>query len=313
MFLKLSSLITRVRTGYSAKQLNALYLMHSIDSLAGGLSGIFIPIYFLTLGYKLTQVFTYFIFYSLGVMVFFVLAAYLVNNLGYKKVLLLRFPFVFLYLGGVLFLKKLNIPINLLAVIHSVDISLYWFSLHVIFGSNTNEEEMGRNVSKLYAWPQVTAIIAPIVGGTIAVFFGFYYLFIVAILFYLVSAFPLLTMSEIKTYANFKIEKLFYYIKKYKKYLLLETIENIREEMEGVVWPIYVFLFLSSIAVTGEKTGIFSVGAVSALLNASALVFTLFVGRYTDKKGKKGMLKTGMLLAIRSALSSLFNTAVPIC
>ena len=39
----------------------SIYAMHSIDGIAGGLIGIFIPIYFLTLGYSVSQIFVFFI------------------------------------------------------------------------------------------------------------------------------------------------------------------------------------------------------------------------------------------------------------
>ena len=90
------------------KQLNELFLAHSIDSFVNSLFGIFIPIYLLTLGYSVPQILMYFIIVYLATALFFFFAGYLSTHLGLKHTMFIRLPFFLFFLILLYFLGSIT-------------------------------------------------------------------------------------------------------------------------------------------------------------------------------------------------------------
>jgi MFS family permease len=271
------------------KNLNAIYIMHSINGLAGSLVGIFIPIYFLGLGYSLFQIFVYWLVYGVGVLLSFIVTGYFAAKFGLRKSILAGFPFLFLFMILLYGLKSHPIPIYLVGIVSAISVGFYWFPLHVFFASNSTEGKMGKNVGKLFAFPQLIGILGPLVGGVIAGLGGFRLLILTSIVVYLLSAVPLFWIPELEIPVTLNLSKLQELFKHYSSYFSIEFVENIREEMEGIIWPIFIFLTFRNI---------FSIGILGALLSLGSFVFMLFIGKYTDKMDKKIFMKAGSLIMI---------------
>lgn len=266
-------------------KINNIFAMHSIEGFAGSLVSIFIPIYFLSLDYSLSQIFIYYIIFSLSTLLFFFVSGKFANSYGLKKNLLVRYPFLFLY---IFFLYQIKSDNNFLfyslAIISSIQTAFYWFPLHYLFAYNSEEKNMGESVSKLSAIPQFISIFAPLLGGLITSFYGFKSLFIVALLIYISSFFPLLMSDEIKTNIKLDLTKIKELYNKYKRYFFAEIFENIGEEIEIIILPIFIYLTFKNI---------FSIGAIGTLLGLGGAAFTYFIGKKADKSNKKNLLKIG--------------------
>lgn len=271
--------------------------MQSINGLASSLVGIFIPIYLLNLHYSLIQVFFYYLVYSLAILLFFFVSGYFSKYLGAKKEILISFPFLLLYLGLLYMLKTTPISLSFIAVINAIQAAFYWFPLHVLFTKSSTDKEMGNNVGKLFAFPELVAIIAPLAGGFIAVSLGFRVLILTAGLIYLISAIPLLWVVETVSVISFDFSSFTRLFLKYPKYALVEFVENIREELEFIIWPIYVFLTFKSIL---------SIGIVGALFGIGSFLFMLLIGRYSDKINRKIFIKSGAILMIALWIARYF-------
>jgi len=79
--------------------LKPIYTMHSIEGFAMSLIGIFIPIYILTLGYAISDLFVFFMVHYALLPVFGFLAIWVAGRIGLQKTIMTRFPFLFAYLG----------------------------------------------------------------------------------------------------------------------------------------------------------------------------------------------------------------------
>lgn len=269
------------------KRLHAIYTMHSINSLAGALVGVFVPIYFLSLNYSLNQVFLYYLTYGAAVLASFIATSYFSRHFGLKKAILAAFPFLFANIGMLYALDSVYIPLYLIAVVSAVATSFYWFPLHVFFAEYSSEETMGSNVGKLFAFPQLAAILAPLAGGAIVIYGGFNVLILTAGAFYVLSTIPLLLIPELEKSVSFRVSKFAELFKRYPRYVLIEFVENIREEMEDIIWPIFVFLTFRNI---------FSIGIIGSLASMGSFFFMLFLGRYSDKIEKKIFIKLGAII-----------------
>ena len=98
-----------------------------------------------------------------------------------------------------------------------------------------------------------------------------------------------LFIADIKVDASFHPRKMIWEFFKHKKYFALEMMENFREEMEGIIWPIIVFLLFRDLL---------SIGIVGTTFAAGGIIFTLIIGKHADKKHKTRLLKIGAFIMI---------------
>lgn len=271
------------------KQLHLFYLERIINSFAGGLYGIFIPIYFLSLGIGLNQVFIFYIAYTVTVFLFSFVAGYFASCYGLKNTIALNFPFLFLFLLGLWLLPQVNISLILLGIASGLSAAFYWFGHHVFFTKVASLSRMGDSVGKLYAFPKFISIFSPLAGGLISYFFGFISLFVITFIIYLFSFIPLIFLDKFKVIISFKPKKVWQFVKNYPGYLWAEIFKNIGEEIEDVILPIFVFLMFRNTI---------SIGALGTLLGIGGAIFTLIVGKYTDKTKRRKLLISGALAII---------------
>ena len=262
--------------------------MHSLNTLAVSFTGIFIPIYFLNLHYSLMQVFLYFIVFSLLVPIFFSVFGYFANYIGLRRMVILSFLPLFLYMFFLYYLDRFEVSLYLIASLHAISTSLYWLPLHNFFIENSKEEEMGANVGKFLGFPRFAAIFAPLIGGILAVYYGFDKLILVGSLLYLLSAIPLYFIPDIKP-AKVDFRHVFRFVKRYPRYCLAQIVRNITIDMEALILPIFIFITFKDIL---------SVGFIGAFLGAGSFLFILALGRYSDKVDKTIFLKIGGVIMV---------------
>ncbi|MCK5061572.1 MFS transporter [Candidatus Parcubacteria bacterium] len=281
----------------NSESLNAVYKMHSIDSSAFSLVGIFIPIYLLTLGFSVTEVLVYFIIQNTTLLMSAFAVGYIGSKYGIQRAMLLRLPFLFLFLILLLLLDNINFPIYLLAIIDGWQSALYWIPLNIAFTKNANKRKMGSALGGLFAWPKVATIFTPMFGGLIASYFGFNALFAITLIIFAFSVIPLLRIKKIKIDFHFKFKEGLKLYRKNKKYFWAEVFNNIGEETDGIIWPIFIYLSLVKITAVGNTATIISLGA---------FFLTLYMGRISDKAGKEVLIKVGASLIMLTWFIRIF-------
>lgn len=266
----------------------AIYAMQSIDGFAGGLIGIFIPIYFLNLGFSVKDIFLFFIVNNLAVLFFFFLAASFAKKFGIFKTLFAHWTFKIIELFLVYSVGQSYPIFYAVSVASALDIAFYWFGLHVIFAKSADKEKMGAHVSNLIALPAMIGLIAPLTGGLIAALLGFKVLIIIASLVYLVSLIPLLFIENVPVDVRISYSGVLRLFRGYKKYFKAEIFLNLIGEIEGYMLPIFMYLAFKDVL---------SVAALAAYLGLGAAIFTMFIGRISDKVDKKKILRIGAVIA----------------
>jgi MFS family permease len=264
----------------------AIYLMQTIEGLAGGLIGVFIPIYFLTLGYGLKDIFYFFIVNNFGILTLFFAAALFARRFGFAKTIGLRLLFLFANLFLLFNLKTYPAAFYLISILSAAEIAFYWFPLHVIFAKATDHEKVDEHVSNMMALPSLAKALLPFFGATISALFGFKALFVVAGVFYLASAVPLLFVGHIPVDVRIDGRKIIDYVKRFKRYFALETFLSIAGEVEGYLLPIFLFLLFKDII---------AVGAVATYLSLGSALFTMVVGKFSNHGNGKLLLRAGAL------------------
>lgn len=268
-------------------KLNAVYLTHSIAGLASSLIGIFIPAYLINLGYAPTDVFLYFLIYAISIFVFFFGAATLARYFGVRIMLMASFPFTLAYIAMLYALSVTHLPLIIIAITQGAGVGLYWFALHSFFATNVQDKSIGSSVGKLFGFPQIAGLFGPFVGGVIAFHYGFPVLLVFGGCVFLISSIPLFWIPELTTGSYFSLSTFTDLFRKFRRYTLVEFFENIREELEGIVWPLFIFLVFRNA---------FSVGLVGTLAAIGSIISTLLVGRYTDRINAKIFMRIGAIL-----------------
>jgi MFS family permease len=292
LFRKTKELITS-----RINPMNGVYMMHSIRSFAGSLIGIYVPIYLLKLGFSITDVFVFWLIYSISVFVFCAVAAYISKKVGLKKIIVASLFLQFAYLYILHRLKFLPVPIPLVSIVSGLQAAFYWFPINVFFSHHSDVKEMGGNVGKLFALPKIIKLPEPILAALIIVKFGFDALFILSAIIYVISLIPLISVPELKGEISFNINKYWGLFKKYTRYFAAEFMENIREEAEGIILPIFIFLTFKDII---------SVGVVSTFASLGGIIFSLIIGKLSDSSNKKVLMRVGVLVMIAAWIVRIF-------
>lgn len=274
--------------------LKEIYAMHSIYGLAGSLIGIFIPIYLLHLNHQLRDIIIFYLVYSVTLILFFFLISWLSTHVGLKRIILSNFPFLFIYIAMLYLLGKgLAIPLSLLATVSGLQAALYWFPLHILFIRHSDIETMGSNVAKLSAWPQIAGMFGPLIGGIIIFLTGFQSLILLAGFIYLLAVVPIVRLPEIPIEINFSLRNFLNLFRENTKYFFVEIIENMREDAEAIIVPIFLFLTFHQIL---------SVGLIGLFASLGGIIFTFLVGKHTDRVNKKKLMKISAVVILAAWL-----------
>lgn len=269
--------------------INAVYSMHIIEGFASSLVGIFIPIYFLTLGYSISTVIIFFMIHHSLVLLVSLPSGYLIEKKGYLWPLILRIPLLFGFLLLVYILDTTPTPIYILAALSGAQSGLYWTALNILFAKNAPEKKMGSSISKLFALPKLPRLVGPLIAGFIAAFWGFKLLFIIAFIIFLLSLVPLFNSAAIKADFKFEFRKGIKFFKKHPKFIISEIFDNLGAEVEGIIWPIFIFLTLSNTI---------AVGMLKTFITLGTILFTLMVGNLSDKHDRRIFIRLGVLFIL---------------
>jgi predicted MFS family arabinose efflux permease len=279
------------------KKLHAIYLLNIINSFSGSLIGIFVPIYLLVEGYPLVNILYFLATYSIATLACFFLIGYFSARFSIRSLLIIRLPFLFIYLAVLYFLGDIPVPLAIIAIFYAIEVSLFWYSFHVMFAKNSTEENLGREMGILMSLPKFICIIAPLIGGLVSVAFGFKALFFLAMVINLFSIVPLLYLPAYKSTVKMDMGNFKKMFLRNRKYFWAEIMENISEESECIIWPIFVFLAFNDIL---------SIGAVGSIAGIGGALFTYLVGKYVDKYQAKKVLRIGAVIMIAIWLMRYF-------
>lgn len=269
------------------KSFRGVYLMNAIYGLAGSFVGIFIPIYLLEKNLNPGNVFGFYIIYTLIILVGFFVTNEIVAKIGLRKTVSIGYPFLFLYFFLLYTLNQYGTPLWILAVVNGIQASLYWFPLHMWLSNTSRKEAIGTDLAKFFSASQIIGLFAPTIAAFIVFYFGFQSLFILSAIIYLISSIPLFYLPEFPFKEKIHIRRFFQLLKEYPQYIAAEVFENVREDAEGIIWPVFIYLSFKNIL---------SIGYIGTISSIGGILFIWLVGKYTDKIDKRKLLGAGSII-----------------
>ncbi len=262
----------------------ALYSSKSIIRIAGGLFGIFLPIFLYGIfGNNFSKVAWYYIASDFSYIVLIPLGAILINHFGFRRALRASVFFGAFFYGTFYFTTESNVL--LICVLSLTFLVLWrithWIPYHVDFAKFTDAKNRGREVGLLEATTNVIGVITPFVAGLVISQLGFDTLFLIAVVIYLSSYIPLLTIPKTRenfSWGYFQTWKEFF-SRKRRSNILAYMADGAENTVGAVVWPIFIFELL--------KGNYAEVGLISALITGTTIILQILMGKYADKKFSK--------------------------
>ena len=288
---------------FPRKELTQLYISMALRSFALSLIAIFIPLYLLQeKNFSLEQVLLFFVFYSIIFAIATPLAAAFASRFGLKHAVLVSIPFYVLFMVLLYFLSSIPILILLSGSLLGTSHAFYWMGIHLVFQQASHVKHRGEEMGVRSSVTVVATMLGPLLGGILITTFGFGLTFGVAALVLGISAVVLFQSQERYTHYSFSLRSIF--DKSHWQDSIFFVSRGSHVIVQSVLWPLFVFFILQSY---------FSLGIIGSLMSLTSVVLLWLVGRYSDHKDKKMIIRwTSVLESIVFFFQSMVNNVVQI-
>ncbi len=277
-------------------KLGKLYLHLIIQAFAVWLVAIFVPVYLLTIGFSLTQVFIYLLVEWTFFWFFTPLYWKIISKLWLKEVILIRTP---IYIIGLilLFLLEDNMVLRnyylIIPIIIWVSWSLYTLSITTLFSQYMWKSNHSKKTAKLISYPKIFSIASPTIWAFIGYIFGFNFLLILVSILLFVSIFPIYFIKKNIKHPDFNLRVMSKIKLDLKEFIFLNSYWS-KTLIFWLILPITLYIYFENIITLWITISIIS------LLTA---LFTIYIGNYKDKFNNFPLIK---IWAISTFLLLLF-------
>lgn len=307
----------------NSRNLRLLYAVRVLRDLVNKSALFFLPIFLFTMG-KNVQLFAYSPLsdfqkgmVTLSVYLFFqgllgmlssIPAARFAVRIGHQKTIILSHTLRLIGFSALFFARENPTLIWVGMLFEGVQTPFFWNSYHTILGQSALKRHMGQDLGVLQFLLQLAAVIAPALGGMLALALGLEALFLVGVVGTFLAALlaSLLDLEPVHDSVSVREFLLWFTEKRYRQ-LSVSFAGRYFNDAALFVWPLYVFLLLN---------GVDRVGYLYTVSLFSAMVLSFFVGSYIDRHhaDHKPYLFSGGLLSfiwvVRTQLLSVWNIAL---
>ena len=271
------------------KESDRFFVSMAIRGFGFGMISIFVPIYIYQYFDSFPLCFLFFAaVYGLYVLLC-PLGGIAMMKFGMKKSILISHILFWGFFVCLLLFDASWIFIPVSIILYSLGKTFFWPAYHVNFLRVSEIAKLGKEVGKLNFVTAAPGILAPVVGGAIIAIFGYPTLFVAVLCVLISSAIPLLFSEDARTiYSDSYLDAYKRIFKKENRYYTLAFAANGIETVINLnLWP----LFLITMAV-----GYLAIGGITTVALGVSLLFTLYMGRITDRMNKKKLLAIGSVL-----------------
>lgn len=176
------------------------------------------------------------------------------------------------------------------AALEAVQI-FFWNSYYTLMSTQITKNKMGSNMGVVQFLINLVAMISPIIGGMIVVWFGYPVLFLVGLVCMLFGMGVAALLKPTKVVDTVSWHEFFTWMKEkgYRKLAVSYAGRYVNDSVL-VVWPLYVFFLLGTVD---------RVGFLYGLSLFISMVVTYFAGEFLDKhRTKKPFFLSGGLLSL---------------
>lgn len=276
------------------KELSEVYITNVIRSFAFALIGVFVPVYLIKIGYPLSSVFYFYLYWAIWTFFLMALVAKCYTKIGIKHAILFSTPIIIAYFLLLYSLETYSWNLAFVAFVSALANSFYWPAFHIEFIRSSDKEHRGEELGTMNVLSYIAVIFAPLVGGVVIAFFGFKILFGFVALLLLVSPIPLFFSGEVYTPVKFSFRRVFH--RNHLRNFSVFFVEGVVNYTETVIWVVFIFLILKSFI---------SLGLLATLVLFFTAFVTFIIGRLSDVMGKRKLMRVGI---VSTAVTWFFRT-----
>ncbi len=287
------------------KDLKYLYLHKIIRQIGFGLISLFSPIFLYILSGRIEFVLVYFGLASLLYVLILPWWAKMIGRYDLKNLMITGNLLFVAYLLVYYYLTRINILawslIILLIIVNVFSKAFYWIPYHIDFARFVDIHHRGRQLSFLGILIALAGIVLPFLSAVVVNYFGFGKLFLLALVIFIISTWPLKLIRGVRERYSFGYQETFnkLFNGQHWRANLAYAADGFQSNVGYIVWPIFIFLVL--------KGAYLKVGLYSALIVLGMTVLRYTIGELVDRLSKDKIIKTGSWLY---ALGWLLKAAV---
>lgn len=287
-------------------ELSELYVSQLFMELSVSMTGIFVPLYMLKLGYSVISIMAVAaFFFGARMLIFDMLAGSLIAKFGPKHTMTWGYVVLIISTLQFLTLPYIHWPIWLLGAIWGATSSLFNIPFEVDFSKVKHKDHTGKEIGYLKIIQQTTTVVGPLISGVVATVFGGQYIFLISILFLIIGGSTLLKTSE-PTKINQKLNLRGLKLKSITSDMLVMSATSVEMTMSSYLWPLYLGIFILATGASYAKLG--SLASVSVLASILA-AFT--IGKLIDGDKGRSLLRLGTSLNAAFHLFRPFTNTYP--
>ena len=257
----------------------SLLSMRAIQTFAGGLLGIFFPIFLYKLfDEKIEPIIYFFLFSSFLYVLLLAWGAQFLNAFGFRRALATSVLWGTAFYAVLIFTTAENIffMLPILIIILLLDRLFFWVPYHVDFATFTDKKNRGREVSVLLASITFLGALGPVIAGYILDISSFTLLFSIATVLYAFMIIPIIKVPQTNeqfSWSYGKTWKEFFSKERPGEVVALGAI-GAENTIAVVIWPIFIFQVLQG--------NYLQVGALSTIIVGVTIALQLGIGKYID-------------------------------
>ncbi len=299
--------------GNISKGFVSIYSARTILKIAGGLLGLFLPIFlYELLDYNLRYVIFYYLASYTLYLFFIAYGAKYLNKIGLKKSLRISivwgalFYFIF-YLLDITNFGNFNTNWRIIVFLLSVSLLvltihriMYWVPVHTDMAKFTSKTDRGKELSILESTSVLFSALMPLLAGFILVKYNYDVLFFIAILLYFVSLIPLIYLPRTRekfTWTYLQTWKELFSKKRRKAFWAFMG-DGAEATVRIIIWPIFIWKIVDGNYLT--------IGAITSIVVVITIILQLIIGKVLDLSSKEKMLKFGTLMYSAGWLAKIF-------
>ena len=299
--------------------LRRLYTASFLHDLGLQMLSLFILFYLYEKGWSLPLVITYLLVFVLFGPAAKRAGAFLIGRVGVIKTMLLGNVLRILFMVALFSLGEPSVIgyglLTLMAVLDAMSFRIYYTTWDFYFaGLELQKKKAGRQTAFAWALAAFSAVVAPLVGGLLAQFWGFKASMVVASVLLLFSTLPLIQSERHKsTFDSQRLRKaltfkMYWQLFKatHKGSLLSFAASNMVFNVFLPLWMLYLAIYIFA------DKAYAGLGALLAVSSLVALLISLLVGRLIDRGYYKPLLATSSFAECLLGGLRFFVVSIPL-
>lgn len=265
-------------------EMRRIYWCHSIGAIGVSLAAIFVPIFLLKSGYSFQSVLIFLVLQQLFALVLQLPISRFATHLQPHHLLALGKAWYVVFFALLATLNEYNWPLAILALAWALNRTCYWTAFHYCFASARAHKRSSIQIARLTAFNMIATTLAPAIGGITATVFGITYVYVFAAATLVISVLPVLFSTNGPKPPRLRLS--WRLVRTARRDMLANAFNGIVVTAEMSVWPLFVYLLVSSYA---------GIGALSSIIAVISAIVTLYVGKKTKKAHGRQFIRRGLV------------------